>query len=200
MSKRSDHTRDEIREMAIDAAQASILEHGIQGVNARLIARQIGYAVGTIYQLFNSMDELIIAVNFRTLKELENQVSQAVKATAPGGCSIASAAYSYVDFSLAHTKRWLAVFEHHMPEGKDVPLTYLQQRSRLFNILEQQFSLNYPELPANQIALEARALWAGVHGICILGLSGKLDDDGLPLKSIAEVLINHFLKHQGALS
>jgi len=197
MAKRHDHTRDEIRELAIDAAEQCIQSGGIQTINARKIAKEMGYAVGTLYQLFKSMDLLILAANIRTLKALEAQVLTTINPSSQAPANIAQVAMAYVGFALQYTKRWQAVFEHRMPDDMEVPAGYQQQRARLFALLEQQFSHAYPDMSAQQAALEARALWAGVHGICILALSDKLDDGGMPLQSIVQVLVDHFIRAKG---
>ncbi len=193
MGRRNHHTREEIRHLAIDAAEVCIQSQGIQGIHARHIAKDIGYAVGTLYQLFKNMDLLILAVNLKTLKALEKQVLLALTDLAPGNASIEAMAMAYVDYALQHTKRWQAVFEHQLKDEQDMPIAYQQQRSHLFKLLEQQFSAAYPALAAREVAIESRALWAGIHGICILALSDKLDDDGMALTEIAQTLIRHFL-------
>ncbi|MDX8388251.1 MAG: TetR-like C-terminal domain-containing protein [Ghiorsea sp.] len=195
MVKRIKHTRDEIRELAIEAAKLRILAHGIQGVKARLIANDIGYAVGTLYQLFKNMDLLILAVNTQTLQALEKQVLTAISKAGNAGVQIA--AMTYVDFALQNTKCWQAIFEHQTGPNTIIPQAYLEQQSRLFTILETAFAKHHPNKSTKEVTLEAKALWAGVHGVCILALSNRLDDGTTPLEDVAEVLINTFLNARG---
>ena len=51
MARRNDHTRDELKEMAISAGQSIIIHEGFNKFSARKVARNIGYTVGTIYNI-----------------------------------------------------------------------------------------------------------------------------------------------------
>ena len=70
MARRSDHSREEIKEMALVAAEKMILANGKDGLSARKVAQEIGYTVGTLYLVFKNLDELILHVNGRTLDRL----------------------------------------------------------------------------------------------------------------------------------
>ncbi|MDQ6988846.1 MAG: TetR/AcrR family transcriptional regulator [Mariprofundaceae bacterium] len=194
MGRRNDHTREEIREAAIQAAQLCIQQDGIQGINARHIAQDIGYAVGTLYQLFKNMDLLILAVNLRTLKALEQHVLAACNSTLSAQENMQQMALAYVDFALHNTPSWQAVFAHQLKDEQDMPQAYQEQRLRLFTLVEQQFKAAFPDMDAQQVSLETRALWAGIHGICSLTLSHKLHDNEMTLNDIAHTLIAHFLQ------
>jgi len=193
MGRKNQHTRDEIRDLAIDAAEARIQTQGMQSIQARAIAHDIGYAVGTLYQLFKNMDLLILAANLRTLHDLERHVLHASAQAPQGNHRIRSMAMAYVDYALKHTQRWQAVFAHQLKDEQDMPQAYPQQRAHMFQLLAQQFTLAYPDKSTTQIAIESRALWAGIHGICVLSLDGKLDDEGIAMPDIAQTLIQHFL-------
>jgi hypothetical protein len=51
-----------------------------------------------------------------------------------------------------------------------------------------------PQHSRQEIGLAARALWGGVHGICVLALTGKLDVVGVQsVVGLAESLIKNYL-------
>lgn len=70
MARRSDHSRDELREMALTAAEQIVLENGYESLSARKVASAIGYTVGTLYLVFENLDDLVLQVNARTLDRL----------------------------------------------------------------------------------------------------------------------------------
>jgi len=194
---RGKHTREEIRNLAIDVAEQCIVEHGMQGMNARHIAKEMGYAVGTLYQVFKSMDLLIFEVNMRSLLALEKHLRDAAQAEAVQDgthChrAIEAMVMRYVDYALQETNRWQTLFEHRLPNDVALPEIYQKHRSQLFRLLEEQLKCAYPDKSNRDIGLEARALWAGVHGICTLALLNKLDDDGLNIKAIVQTLLVRF--------
>lgn len=53
-----------------------------------------------------------------------------------------------------------------------IPEWYAEKTARLFDGIEQPMQMLSPHKNAKQ---SATALWAGVHGICILTLRGKLN-------------------------
>src|SRR5258708_37586990 len=81
--------RQRLRDALISAAEWTIETHGLSGLKARALAFQVGCAVGAIYNVVTDLDDLIFAVNSRTLAALErdlaaaDQVSDAGDAAAP---------------------------------------------------------------------------------------------------------------------
>ena len=69
VGRRSDHTRAEIRSMAVDAAEVLVVREGYGGLTARKVAAQIGYTVGTLYLVFQNLDELVGATPEERLDE-----------------------------------------------------------------------------------------------------------------------------------
>ena len=67
MARRSDHTREELTELAIDAALALIEADGFAQFSARQVAAKIGYTVGTLYNVFGSYDSLLLHVQSQAL-------------------------------------------------------------------------------------------------------------------------------------
>ena len=67
MGRRSDHSRDEIRNMAIDASAKIVETEGFKSLTARKVASKIGYTVGTLYHVFRNFDDLVIHMNARTI-------------------------------------------------------------------------------------------------------------------------------------
>ena len=59
MARRSDHSREELREMALAATEEIIDQQGLAGLTARKVAAGIGYTVGTLYLVFRNLDDLI---------------------------------------------------------------------------------------------------------------------------------------------
>ena len=59
--------RQSLRDGLIAAAEQAIAAEGLAGLRARDLARQVGCALGAIYNVFADLDDLIIAANARTL-------------------------------------------------------------------------------------------------------------------------------------
>ncbi len=182
-----------LRKHAILSAESRINTHGIHGLNARFIAKEIGCSVGTLYNLFKNIDFLIFAVNLKTLSALESELQQASTSSSKGVQAIHAITNAYINFTLSNPNLWLTLFEHQFANPDDTPQDYYQLRTSLFHILEAQIQHIQPKLSQHNVAIEARALWAGVHGICMLNITNKLDDDGYTLNDIATTLISKFV-------
>jgi len=197
MARRSDHTREELKEMAIRAAEQLIEREGSAGMSARKVAAEMGYTAGTLYLIFKNIDELIVEVNRRTLRQLELQIESDVRGESDPVASIVTIARTYLNYAQGQTHRWLAVFEHRLPEDKPFPEAYLAQVARLFALVEEPLrTIHGVEAAEIDIAREARALWAGVHGLATLTVGGKLVSQEVDPDEILRVIVERIAAPQ----
>ena len=180
--------RNALRKMLLAAAERTIAAQGFEALRARALADEAGCAVGAIYNVFSDLDELVIAVNSRTLTDLE----QALLAAAPEGAALARDAdeaiarmirmgLAYTDFAAADTLRWRAVFNHSMSGGRPVPEWYRADQRRLFGYLDAPLRTLRPEATHEARALLTRSVFSAVHGIVVLGLEETLGVLPLPV-------------------
>jgi len=194
MGRRSDHSREQIREMAVAAAEHILAEQGIAGLTTRKVATAIGYTVGSLYLVFQNLDDLILHVNGRTLDELYGALrAAAAECDEPPTC-LAALGYTYIRFASDHGARWRMVFDHRAVHGQALPAWYRDKVMGMFALVEQQLRPLGPQRSAQDSALAARALWSGVHGICVLHLGGSLDTAGInSLRALVDSLITNYL-------
>ena len=62
--------RQQLKDALISAAERTIETQGLSGLKARVLANEVGCAVGAIYNVVTELDDLIVAVNSRTLAAL----------------------------------------------------------------------------------------------------------------------------------
>ena len=62
MSRRNDHTREEIKEMAINIGSKIIEEDGFNNFSIRKVAKNLGYTVGTLYNVFENYNDLLFHI------------------------------------------------------------------------------------------------------------------------------------------
>lgn len=194
MSRRSDHSRDGIREMALTAAAAIIDEQGYGALSTRKLAARIGYTVGTLYLVFHNLDDLMLQVNVRTLDILYQRLAAAAENCTTGPEGLLVLGRSYLEFATTHPNRWGALFEHNLSPDATVPDWYLASVARNFELVEALLHRSAPQRSAPEIAKAARTLWGGVHGVCILGLTRRLGGLGeASLDELMESLITNYL-------
>ena len=173
MGRRSTHTPDQLRELILDAAQAIIETNGLAGLSAREIARRIAYSPGTIYNMFENLDDVVLHVEARVLDALDQRIEAAMSVDAPED-KVVRLAETYLAFTSERPKLWNLLFEHYMPGGGDTPPWYQQKLEMLMSRVETAMAPLFA--PDDHIARQrsARVLWAGVHGITSLSTANKL--------------------------
>lgn len=193
MGRRNEHTREELREIALQAAEQLVAAHGLAGLSTRKIVARIGYTVGSLYLIFRNLDDLIAQMNERTLDTLQERL-QTAAAGHPPAVALRALAQAYIAFALAETHRWLALYQHRMPEGQSVPESFVAKVEQIFDLVQKELALLDPRRSPADNALAARALWSGVHGICILGLDRKLETvGGRSIQEVTGSLLDHYL-------
>lgn len=193
MARRSDHTREELRALTLEAAEHLIAEQGVAGLTARALARRIGYTPGTLYLVFSNLDDVILQVNARTLHRLHAPMQKAVSGAADPLDLLKNAARAYVDFARTHPNLWRACFEHRLPPDVAGPDYIDQQIQRLVDLIMQPLQ-QATGVDHHNIAAAAQALWSGVHGICMLTLTGKLHMmGGQATEHLTDDLVTHYL-------
>src|SRR5882724_3724237 len=164
--------RRKLRDALIHAAERTIAAEGLSGMKARELAYKVGCAVGAIYNVFADLDDLILAVNALTLEQLEKTLTVAGGDSADPQAdaikTLTHLALAYTDYAAAHTRRWRALFDHRLPEGREVPAWYAANLSRLFVYVEEPLRKLAPALSAERRALVARSLFSAVHGMVII--------------------------------
>ena len=193
MARDTAKRREDLREKLIDIAEADIRENGLAALRARTLAERAGCAVGAIYNVFDDMTGLILAVNGRTFRRMGAFVSDAMKAgtdTSPTGVLV-TIAKAYLSFAIENPNLWRALFEVEMSTEGDVPAWYMDELGRLFSIISSPISELNPNATASEIDLMTRTLFSSVHGIVLLGLEKRIS--GVPRERM-EDMIEYLLK------
>lgn len=176
MARRSDHTRDELKDIILEESWKIVDEHGFSGLTARRIAKNIGYAPGTIYNVFGSMNDLYLAVNNLTLDKLHRILSgrECQSENKTPAHNMKQMARLYRMFVKQHKAHWLMLFTYVLPQDQKAPAWYEEKIALLFEPLENLLKPFFTNHQARNRKMAARVLWASVHGICFLEETGKI--------------------------
>ena len=195
MARRSDHSREELREMALSAAEKIVVEQGYGGLSARKVAAAIGYTVGTLYLVFENIDDLVLNINARTLDRLHAQMIQSPAKPGEAREYLLQLGHVYIRYANEDPHRWAMVFEHRFSEDQSVPAWYQEKIVRMFAVVEEGLKPLATQRPQKEITQAARAIWGGVHGICILALTDTLGIAGVDsVQELTRSLISNYLK------
>lgn len=195
MARRGHHTLEQIKNMVLVAAEDLVVQGGLPQLRVRNIAAKIGYTVGSIYMVFENMDDLILQIKGRSLDEISGQMDRVKAPNAEQ--HLEELAGIYIRYASQNLNRWSLVFEHRVPEGCAVPSWYQKKLDNVYGKFEEQFALISPESTSSQCRQTALAFLGGIHGICSLMLTNQLaglnDND---LEESVILLIRRFI-HDG---
>ena len=195
MARRNEHSREELHRMALDAAERIVAAEGYKGLSARKVAAAIDYTVGTLYLVFENLDDLVLQVNGRTLDMLFDWLVTRVGHAGYPWDELRALADAYIAYAEQETPRWNMLFEYVAEKGNSLPDWYLLKLGKVFGLAETALRPLGDGRSALEIQQAARVLWAGVHGICTLKIRQRMDlAGGQTAEAMARMLIDNFLR------
>jgi len=189
MARRADHSRDELYRMALGAAREIVARDGWRALTARSVAHGIGYSAGTLYNLFENLDDLVAHVNGTTLDALHDHLSAGPVAATPEA-AVDRLLRRYLAFLDANEALCELLFDHGYRAGYKLPAWYEDRVARVLEILTRALT----PIAGGRAADAARALWASLHGICTLARGGRLALIGAGSRAdMAHLLTDNFM-------
>mgnify|MGYP001611481946 CR=1 FL=1 len=198
MARRKDHTREDLRNLILEAAWKIVADEGVSALTARRLAADIGYAAGTIYNVFPSMDDLLLHINGKTLilllETLNHPSCHATTNTPLTNMKMMAA--RYVDFATIMRPFWKALFLENIEESRYEEAWYKDRVEAVFRPLENCLETLLPHLSEDTRKLHAHILWSSVHGLTFLSATGKLPESRFPNSTnhMIDCLIENYIK------
>src|SRR5437899_570303 len=106
MARRTGLTRDEIQAKALTVGGDLIAKYGLSKFSMRHVAKEIGYTVGTLYNVFKNQDDFLLQINFLTLNDLQLFIQSRLKPSSRGKNILLNIASSYYVFAKDNYARW----------------------------------------------------------------------------------------------
>ena len=173
MAGKVQEKRDALRGKLVELAEKRIRRDGLAELRARDLAQEAGCALGSLYNMFEDMDALILAVNAQTLEAIDIVMVKAVAKLREASAMLQALGQAYLAFARAEPLLWRALFEHHLPIGRDIPDWYAELLTRLMSRIAQPLALLQPDYTAETLAIRSRTLFAAVHGVISISLDNR---------------------------
>jgi AcrR family transcriptional regulator len=195
LGRRSDHTLEQIKQMAVEAAEKIVRKKGIEELSTRKIAAEIGYTSGTLYLVFKNLDDLILHVNGRTLERLRDALT-AVTARAGDPVHMAKEiCRSYLRFADENRAFWSLVYERRWPADFRRPVWYQSLIGQCFAPMVAALKAAAPAKTEAELNQAAQAIWAMVHGTHALWSSASPGDaSSSPAAGLVEYQLEVFFR------
>ena len=194
MGRRSDHTRDELRCLIIAEGHRLLAETGLARFSGREVAKRVGYTVGTIYNVFGSLDRLLVTLNSNTFQLWADFLERQLADSPPD--RIRTLVEAYFAFARDHTHLWSAIYEHRVATGLFDPADH-ESRGALTAIVDREVRAALPSAGDMDVPRFVRSLIATVHGHCSYALGGtfslleETDPTASALARVRECLAAH---------
>lgn len=198
MGRRSDHSPKELRELLVACGHEVLAEGGFARFSAREAARRAGYSVGTIYNVFGTLDDYLLAINSRTFRQWSAWLEAALAAE-PGDAlaRIRALVAAYFRFAEGNLNAWLAIYDHRIDRRITIAPEDVAAREALTGIVDREVRALLGGGDTAETRRLVRSLIATVHGHCALWLSGSYalmqeeNPAGQALARVLEILAAH---------
>ncbi|MGI0118960.1 TetR/AcrR family transcriptional regulator [Zooshikella sp. RANM57] len=179
MARRNQHTKEEIQQLAIQAVETMLHQYSHEAISTRMVAKAIGYTVGTLYTVFKHQADMLLHVNARTMDRMYLHCQRGITDSNTPEHNLTLMALSYHQFALQEPNHWNLVFSLRLPENEPIPQWQQANIDQIFHLLENELTRLHPNTPQQTIQKNARILWSGVHGMTTLALNNKLFIEGI---------------------
>jgi AcrR family transcriptional regulator len=194
MGRRSEHSREELQQLILDATLQLVNEHGADNVTARQIARAVGYTPGMLYSVFVNLQDIFLHVNSISIESLYQECLLASESTDEPVASMHAMGLAYLRYAEEHTHKFDLLFRRMMPITVEVPTALRSRINALFHLIECELRTLAPARSDHAVRIAARAVWSGVHGTAQLMLSEQLYLDSAHAdREVVHVLIDRFV-------
>lgn len=194
MARRSDHSREELAQLIVEAARKLVAKGGRRAVTARAIAGEIGYAAGSIYNAVGDIDLVLLKVSVGAINALADRLDEVARESSSKKRPVdrvLAVAEAYMQFVTANHHLWAGVMEPGL-NRKQAPDWYAAARLRLTQRTDDILVPFFAN--ARERYRAAVALWAGLEGVAALAVSGNLAlEDGIDAMDLARSIVSRYL-------
>lgn len=170
-------TPDGTRERIIGLTRDLMAVDGLSSLKVRAIAASTGVSVGTIYNMFGHLDDLVRLANGQTYDDLfthqQNALLRARDAEQSPRHQLYALAHAYLEWVSDHHTLWSSTLAFNQDRMDSAPAWYRQKEQSLLAIIEEALE-DFPICFDGDMRLHtARALWASIHGIVSMAMGTR---------------------------
>lgn len=184
--------KDEIRNDLIKKARELLKSKGLEFLTARKLSDYSGYSVGTIYNQFKSMDNLVILENGQTLDELYAILSK-IDFGSDVFHNLNKILDKFVDFVLKNKNLWFTLYHFHFINSLErFDVFYLRKIIKLMQILDRNLHKLFVHISYKERSVSVEVLFITLFALSSL-LTSEKEFARLEKKYVVRVLFNTYL-------
>lgn len=163
-------SRNELRGKILDLGWQKLQGQGGSALRVRDLAKGCGCSVGTVYNVFEGINEIVLRLNLRSLHMLSEMIMSALEKAQDLRSGVRGMGTAYMGFAKTHPHQWTTLFERESVEAP--PKWYLDEVNQMLNGVEQELVEKFHLEQENAIKLVG-FFWAAIHGITSIMLHKK---------------------------
>ncbi len=189
MPRRLPMPHDDMRARAVAVARDLVVADGLAGLNARRVAAAIGCSVGSLYNLFADLDDLVLHVAASVVDDMGAALFDEALPDDPAARLI-EIARRYIRFAREAGRLWAMIFEHEPAHARPTPDWHLERIAAILARVHAAAAPAFAGRPVEEVRASVEVLWASVHGIAALSQKDKL---GFVAEAQAEALAERLI-------
>jgi AcrR family transcriptional regulator len=188
--KRAGHYHHgDLRRALLEESLRTIQADGVEHLTLRAVGATLGVSRTALYRHFSDKQALLAAVGREGFRMLRLALTGACEQHGRGRAGFEAMGVAYVQFAATHPSHYRVMFGGFL-ESCSKDGEFVQEATAAFQVLvdslveQQQAGLVRRDDPL----LQARFVWANVHGIAMLVIDGQLrgnDEQGIALSDYA---------------
>lgn len=165
--------RELLKSSIFEAAYDRIEQNGLTDLRARDIAQDAGCSLGSLYNAFEDVDDLILNVNSKILLSLSDKIQDGLKDQISAEDTIVLMAKNYLNFAYDNYNLWSSLFGHTMQDRAPIPDWYTEQTNETFLMLVSPLIKLRSDLDQADAFMLVRTIFSAVHGIITINLQER---------------------------
>ena len=163
-------SRNELRGKILNLGWQKLQDQGGSALRIRDLAKGCGCSVGTVYNVFEGINEIVLRLNLRSLRILSEMIMTSLEKAKDLRSGVRGMGTAYMGFAKAHPHQWTTLFERESVEAP--PKWYLDDVNHMLNGIEHELVEKFHLEQESAIKLVG-FFWAAIHGITSIMLHKK---------------------------
>lgn len=190
----------DIRRNILDVTRSLLIKHGITHLSIRMISREVGCSVGTIYFHFENKDVLIHSLIEEGFNKLIERQSDIIESESDLLKQIRLLCHEYIGFALDNPEYYEIMFMLKPERMARYPAQKYRNARRSIEIFSDILQKAYDQklITLKNPAIHTNIIWSCLHGIVSLLLAKRIDiriDQNQLIEAAINQVINPLAKN-----
>lgn len=184
-----------LREDIISVSRELLLKEGFGKISMRKVARRADVTATSIYLHFKNKDELILALVEESIRNLGNQLKEAVRPDADPVQQLKDVADAYIRYALDHPQEYEVIYMVRPEEMPKYPKEKFQQIRKVYELIADVIREGKEKqlFDVDDELISAYTIWAQIHGVVSVVLNRRLDTR-IPREKFLKQAVEHIIQ------